>query len=110
MHGVTHYVMPLAICAGAGALLAGILAMFEGIPSQFDTAVFSVGVSAGVAWTVWRLVPLAVRRTTEAGALVGLGPRAVSHTARRVLGAPSMFSVFLVGAPGGLPVERAVAS
>src|SRR2546423_15497335 len=74
MHGVTRYVMPLAICAGSGAVLAGFLSLFEGIPSQFGTAVFGVGTSIGIAWTVWRLVPLAVRRTTEAGARA---PRAV---------------------------------
>ena len=97
MHGVTHYVMPLAICAGAGALLAGILAMFEGIPSQFDTAVFSVGVSAGVAWTVWRLVPLAVRRTTEAGAVAAGALDEFQHAAALVLRTPTLIWIFLGG-------------
>src|SRR3989442_3534981 len=97
MHGVTHYVMPLAICAGAGALLAGILAMFEGIPSQFDTAVFSVGVSAGVAWTVWRLVPLAVRRTTEAGPPAAGGLHQVLHTAALRRRAPAFYPGMFLG-------------
>src|SRR5206468_205497 len=54
MHGVTHYVMPLAICAGIGAALAGFFSLFEGIPSQFSTALFGIGTSVGIAWTVWR--------------------------------------------------------
>src|SRR5205809_4944931 len=41
MRGVTHYVMPLAICAGIGALLTGFLSLFERIPSQIGTALFS---------------------------------------------------------------------
>src|SRR3989454_4680382 len=49
-HGVTQYVMPLAICAGIGAALAGVLSLFEGIPSQFGTAVFGGRPSVGVAW------------------------------------------------------------
>src|SRR5213075_1494457 len=37
MRGVTHYAMPLAICAGVGALLAGFLSLFERIPSKIGT-------------------------------------------------------------------------
>ena len=98
MHGVTHYVMPLAICAGIGALIAGILALFEGIPSQVTTAVFSVGVSIGIAWTVWRLVPLAVRRTTEAGAVAVGALDDFQDAAALVLGTPTLIWVFLGGA------------
>jgi MFS family permease len=98
MHGVTQYVIPLAICAGAGALLAGVLALFEGIPSQVSTAVFSVGVSAGIAWTVWRLVPLAVRRTTEAGAVAAGALDDFQHAAALVLRTPTLIWVFLGGA------------
>ena len=98
MHGVTHYVMPFAICAGAGALLAGLLALFEGIPSQFLTAVFSIGVSAGIAWTVWRLVPLAVRRTTEAGAVAAGALDDFQHAATLVLRTPTLIWIFLGGA------------
>src|SRR2546430_17193882 len=102
MHGVTHYVMPFAICAGAGALLAGLLALFEGIPSQILTAVFSIGVSAGIAWTVWRLVPLAVRRTTEAGAVAPGALDGLLDSAPLVPWAPGFVSLFLRGATSGL--------
>lgn len=98
MHGVTHYVMPLAICAGIGALIAGVLALFEGIPSQVTTAVFSIGVSIGIAWTVWRLVPLAVRRTTAVGVVAAGAFDDFQDAAALVLGTPTLIWVFLGGA------------
>jgi MFS family permease len=98
MHGVTRYVLPLAMCAGAGALVAGVLALFEGIPSQVSTAVFSIGVSIGVAWTVWRLVPLALRRTTEAGAVAADALDDFQHAAALVLRTPTLIWIFLGGA------------
>jgi MFS family permease len=98
LHGVTHYVMPLAICAGIGALVAGVLALFEGIPSQVTAAVFSVGVSIGIAWTVWRLVPLAVRRTTEASAVAADALDDFQDAAALVLRTPTLIWVFLGGA------------
>ncbi len=98
MQGVTHYVAPLAVGAGIGALLAGLLALFEGIPSEIGTAVFGVGVSIGVAWTVWRLVPLAVRRTTEAGAVAAGAFDNFQDAAALVLRTPTLIWVFLGGA------------
>ena len=98
MHGVTHYVTPLAVGAGIGALLAGLLALFEGIPSQVGTAVFGVGVSMGIAWTVWRLVPLAIRRTTEAGAIAVGALDNFQNAAALVLRTPTLIWIFLGGA------------
>lgn len=98
LHGVTYYVAPLALCAGVGALLAGLLALIEGIPSQLDTAVFGVGVSVGVAWTVWRLVPVAVRRTTEAGQVAAGALDDFQNAAALVLRTPTLIWVFLGGA------------
>jgi MFS family permease len=98
MHGVTHYVAPLAICAGIGAAIAGLLALFERIPPLIGTAVFGVGVSVGVAWTVWRLVPLAVRRTTEAGAVAAGAFDDFQDAAVLVLRTPTLIWVFLGGA------------
>jgi MFS family permease len=98
MHGVTRYILPLVICAGAGALLAGFLALFEGIPSPVITAVFSIGASAGAAWTVWRLVPLAVRQTTQAGAVAADALDDFQHAAALVLRTPTLIWVFFGGA------------
>jgi MFS family permease len=98
MHGVTRYVAPLAICAGIGAGLAGILALFERIPSQIGTALFGIGVSIGIAWTVFRLVPLAVKRTTEAGAVAAGAFDDFQNAAILVLRTPTLIWVFLGGA------------
>jgi len=108
-HGVTRYVMPLAICSGVGALLAGFLSLFEGIPSQFGTAVFGVGMSIGIAWTVWRLVPLAVRRTTEAGAVAAGAFDDFLDAATLVLRTPTLIWVFLGGAMVTFAVNGLVA-
>jgi len=97
-HGVTRYVMPLAICSGVGAVLAGFLSLFEGIPSQFGTALFGVGTSIGIAWTVWRLVPLAVRRTTEAGAVAAGAFDDFLDAAILVLRTPTLIWIFTGGA------------
>jgi MFS family permease len=97
-HGVTRYVMPLAICSGVGALLAGFLSLFEGIPSEFGTAVFGIGMSIGIAWTVWRLVPLAVRRTTEAGAVAAGAFDDFLDAATLVLRTPTLIWIFTGGA------------
>ena len=98
MHGVTRYVMPLAIGTGIGAALAGFLSLFEGIPSQFGTALFGIGTSVGIAWTVWRLVPLAVRRTTEAGAVAAGAFDDFQDAAVFVLRTPTLIWIFLGGA------------
>lgn len=98
VRGVVRYVLPLAIWAGIGALLAGIMALFRGNPSDVDTAVFSVCISAGVAWTVWRLVPAAVRRTTEAGEVAAGALDEFQHAAALVLRTPTLIWVFLGGA------------
>ncbi|HUC40939.1 MAG TPA: MFS transporter [Gemmatimonadales bacterium] len=98
MRGVTHYAMPLAICAGVGALLAGFLSLFERIPSQIGTALFGIGVSIGIAWTVWRLVPLAVKQTTQAGAVAAGALDDFQDAAVLVLRTPTLIWVFLGGA------------
>jgi len=98
MHGVTHYILPLAVCAAVGATLAALLALIEGNPSQLDTAVFGISVSIGIAWTVWRLVPLAVRRTTEAGAVAAGALDEFQSAAALVLRTPTLIWVFLGGA------------
>jgi MFS family permease len=98
LRGVVRYIGPLALCAGIGALLAGILALIKGIPSQLDTAVFGVAVSIGVAWTVWRLVPAAMRRTSEAGEVAAGALENFQDAAALVLRTPTLIWVFLGGA------------
>lgn len=98
LRGVVRYIGPLALCAGIGALLAGILALIEGVPSQVNTAVFGVAVSIGVAWTVWRLVPAAMRRTSEAGEVAAGALEDFQDAAALVLRTPTLVWVFLGGA------------
>jgi MFS transporter, Spinster family, sphingosine-1-phosphate transporter len=98
MRGVMYYARPIVLCAGTGAVLAGFLSLFEGIPSQIGTALFGVGMSIGIAWTVWRLVPLAVRRTTEAGAVAAGAFDDFQEAAVLVLRTPTLIWVFLGGA------------
>jgi MFS family permease len=98
MRGVLYYAMPVVVCAGVGAILAGFLSLFEGIPSQVGTALFGVGMSIGIAWTVWRLVPLALRRTTAAGAVAAGAFDDFQDAAVLVLRTPTLIWVFLGGA------------
>ncbi len=98
VRGAVRYVVPLAVWGGIGALLAGILALFQGIPSEVDAAVFGACVSVGVAWTVWRLVPAAVRRTTEAGEVAAGAVDEFQHAAALVLRTPTLIWIFLGGA------------
>jgi MFS family permease len=98
VRGVIRYVVPLAVCTGVGALLAGVLALIQGIPSEVDTAIFGVCVSAGVAWTVWRLVPAAVLRTTQASEVAVGALDEFQHAAALVLRTPTLIWVFVGGA------------
>jgi MFS family permease len=98
LRGVIRYVLPVAWWGGVGAVLAGTLALFEGIPSQLYTAVFGVCVSIGIAWTVWRLIPVAVRRTTEAGAVAADALDDFQNAAALVLRTPTLIWIFLGGA------------
>jgi len=57
---------PLIGLTLAGAGVSGALDLFLARPGGLDTAVFAACVSIGIVWTVLRLVPVALRRTTEA--------------------------------------------
>src|SRR5437764_2721849 len=60
-----QYGKPLIGLALAGAALSGLLDLFEGLPPGIETAVFAAFVSAGIIWTVVRLVPAADRKSTR---------------------------------------------
>src|SRR5437867_3487470 len=98
VRGVVYYVMPLVVWGSVGALLAGVLALFEGIGSGIVAAVFGVCVSAGVAWTVWRLVPAAVHRATQAGEVAAGALDDFQHAAALVLRTPTLIWIFAGGA------------
>jgi sugar phosphate permease len=98
IRGASRYFRPLAVWSAVGVVLAGALALFRDLPSPLDTAVFAVCVSIGAAWTVWRLVPLAVQRTTEAGAVAASALDDFQEAATLVLRTPTLIWVFLGGA------------
>src|SRR5207302_9624579 len=55
-------------------------------------------VSGGVAWTVYRLIPAAVRRTTEAGEVAATALEDFLHAGATVLRTPTLIRVFIGGA------------
>jgi sugar phosphate permease len=61
-------------------------------------AVFGVFVAAGLVWTVARLVPVAVRRTAEAGDVAASAYEEFLEAATVVLRTPTLIWVFLGGA------------
>ncbi len=91
-------VAPLVALTLAGALASSILNLFQQLPPNLDTAVFAVAVSAGIVWTVIRLVPIAVRRTTEASDVATTALEDFAHAAATVLRTPTLVWLFLGGA------------
>src|SRR3989442_5000863 len=53
---VVRPTLPLLGLATAGAAVSGVIALFEGVPSGVDTAVFRVFVSARIVWAAMRLL------------------------------------------------------
>ena len=92
------YLRPLVILGLVGTALGSMLALFEGVPSEVDAAVFGVFAAVGFAWTVWRLVPAAVRRTTEAGEVATTAFEDFLEAASVVLRTPTLIWVFVGGA------------
>jgi MFS family permease len=93
-----HYGKPLIGLGLAGALLSGVLGRVERLPPGVATAVFAACVSAGIVWTVVRLVPAAVRRTTEATEVAATAFGEFLQAAATVLRTPTLIWMFLGGA------------
>jgi MFS family permease len=90
--------LPLLTLSALGAAASGVLALFPTVPSEVDTAVFAVFVAAGVAWTVKRLVPLAVQQTAQAGQVAATAIEEFGAAAATVLRVPTLVWIFLGGA------------
>jgi len=91
-------VAPLVVLTLAGALASSTLDLFQDLPPNLDTAVFAVAVSVGIVWTVIRLVPIAVRRTSEASDVATTAFEDFVHAAATVLHTPTLVWLFLGGA------------
>jgi MFS family permease len=89
---------PLIWLSAVGAALAGVLALFEGVPSEVNVAVFGAFATVGIVWTVFRLVPIAVKRTTEATEVAATAFEEFLHAAATVLRTPTLIWLFLGGA------------
>ena len=89
---------PLVWLTVTGGLLSSTLEMFRGLPPGLDTAVFAACVSAGIIWTVARLVPVAVRGTTEAGEVAATAVGEFLEACATVLRTPTLIWMFLGGA------------
>ena len=89
---------PLIWLTVTGALLSSTLDLFQRLPPGLDTAAFAVCVSTGIIWTVVRLVPVAVRRTTEAGEVAATAFGEFLHASAIVLRTPTLIWMFLGGA------------
>lgn len=89
---------PLIWLVAAGALLSAALDVVPRSPQGLDTAVFAACVSVGVVWTVIRLVPLALRGTTEAGEVAATAVGEFLQAAATVLRTPTLIWMFVGGA------------
>ena len=89
---------PLIWLTVTGALLSSALDLFRGLPPGLDTAVFGVFVSMGIIWTVVRLVPLAVRGTTEATEVAASAFGEFLQASATVLRTPTLIWMFVGGA------------
>ena len=89
---------PLIWLTLAGAALSGVLDLIEGLPRGLDTALFAACVSIGIVWTVLRLVPVAVRGTTEASEVAATAFGDFLQAAGTVLRTPTLIWMFVGGA------------
>ena len=93
-----RFAAPLVALSIVGAAAGGLLALFERVPSETGVAVFGAFVSIGLAWTVWRLVPVAIKRTSEAGDVAASALEEFLHAAATVLRTPTLIWIFAGGA------------
>src|SRR5207302_1880634 len=89
---------PLIWFTLVGAALSGALDVFQGLPTGLDTAVFAACVSIGVVWTVVRLVPVAVRGTSEATGVAATAFGDFLQASGTVLRTPTLIWMFVGGA------------
>src|SRR3989442_11547932 len=97
------YVAPLLLLSAAGAVVGGVLALIAGEPSEIDTAVFGGFIALGLCWTVYRLVPVAIAGTTEAGEGAATAFQDFHQAAATVLPTPTLIWMFIGGTMGTFP-------
>lgn len=93
-----RYAAPLIGLSALGAMVSGVLALIQVMPTEMDVAVFGMFVGVGLAWTVARLVPLALRRTAGAQEVAATAFEEFVEAATIVLRVPTLIWVFVGGA------------
>ena len=93
-----RYGAPLIGLSALGGVVSGILALIHTMPTEMDVAVFGMFVGVGVAWTVARLVPVALRRGADAQEVAATAFEEFVEAATTVLRVPTLIWVFVGGA------------
>jgi MFS family permease len=93
-----HYAAPLLWLTALGGLVGGVLLLTRLLTVDMSAAVFGAFIGLGVIWTVARLVPVAVRRTTAAGEVAATAFEEFVEAATTVLRVPTLIWVFVGGA------------
>jgi MFS transporter, Spinster family, sphingosine-1-phosphate transporter len=99
--GVTRalrYAYPLIWLTTLGTIASGVLALVRVIPTEMVVAVFGMFVGVGVAWTVARLVPLALQQGSQATEVAASAFEEFLEASAVVLRIPTLIWVFLGGA------------
>lgn len=92
------YAAPLLWLSALGAMIGGVLTLTRVLAADMSAAVFGAFIGLGVVWTVVRLVPLALRRTSAAGAVAATAFEEFVEAATLVLRVPTLIWVFVGGA------------
>lgn len=95
---VLRLASPLIALTAIGAIVGGVLTVVERTPSQADAAIFAAFVSVGVAWTVARLVPVAMAYTAGATRVATSAFEEFLAATAIVLRTPTLVWIFIGGA------------
>jgi MFS family permease len=93
-----RYAYPLIWLTAFGTVVSGILALIRVVPNEMTVAVFGMFVGVGVAWTVARLVPLALQQGSQATEVATSAFEEFLEASAVVLRVPTLIWVFLGGA------------
>ena len=93
-----RYAYPLIWLSAFGTVVSGVLALIRVVPNEMTVAVFGMFVGVGVAWTVARLVPLALEQGSQATEVATSAFEEFLEASAVVLRVPTLVWVFLGGA------------
>jgi MFS family permease len=93
-----RYAYPIIGLTAVGTIVSGVLALIRVIPNEMVVAVFGMFVGVGVAWTVARLVPLALEQGSQATEVAASAFEEFLEAAAVVLRIPTLIWVFVGGA------------